>query len=287
MESIGINWGALFKPEYCWRILGLIITWVIVWLLVRYLSRVVARLDERVKGVDIDTREMETLDKLLDYLVITIGILVTIATLGLTSVLYSMLTAAGVITIVIGFAVRDVAANFISGIFVLLDQPFVRGDVVKIGDFTGTVQRISLRTTEIATFDGPVVSMPNSTVATTPIVNYSINEERRVNLTVPISQETDLPAAIETLRELAEGEERRVPEKDITLYVSDLSDGIITLIVMFYTPTALWFATTNDFRRSIIEEFERRGLELAMPVYKSITSRSTLRPNLKQTRRMT
>ena len=269
MESIGINWGALLKPEYGWRILGLIITWVIVWLLVRYLSRVVARLDERVKGVDIDTREMETLDKLLDYLVITIGILVTIAILGLTSVLYSMLTAAGVITIVIGFAVRDVAANFISGIFILLDQPFVRGDVVKIGDFTGTVQRISLRTTEIATFDGPVVSMPNSTVATTSIVNYSINEERRVNLTVPISQETDLPAAIETLRELAEGEERRVPEKDITLYVSDLSDGIITLIVMFYTPTDLWFATTNDFRRSIIEEFERRGLELAVPVYKS------------------
>jgi small conductance mechanosensitive channel len=269
MESIGINWGALLKPEYGWRILGLIITWVIVWLLVRYLSRVVARLDERVKGVDIDTREMETLDKLLDYLVITIGILVTIAILGLTSVLYSMLTAAGVITIVIGFAVRDVAANFISGIFILLDQPFVRGDVVKIGDFTGTVQRISLRTTEIATFDGPVVSMPNSTVATTSIVNYSTNEERRVNLTVPISQETDLPAAIETLRELAEGEERRVPEKDITLYVSDLSDGIITLIVMFYTPTDLWFATTNDFRRSIIEEFERRGLELAVPVYKS------------------
>jgi small conductance mechanosensitive channel len=269
MESIGINWEALLKPEYGWRILGLIITWVIVWLLVRYLSRVVARLDERVKGVDIDTREMETLDKLLDYLVITIGILVTIAILGLTSVLYSMLTAAGVITIVIGFAVRDVAANFISGIFILLDQPFVRGDVVKIGDFTGTVQHISLRTTEIATFDGPVVSMPNSTVATTSIVNYSINEERRVNLTVPISQETDLPAAIETLRELAEGEERRVPEKDITLYVSDLSDGIITLIVMFYTPTDLWFATTNDFRRSIIEEFERRGLGLAMPVYKS------------------
>ncbi len=212
---------------------------------------------------------METLDKLLDYLVIAIGILVSIAILGLTSVLYSMLTAAGVMTIVIGFAVRDVAANFISGIFILLDQPFVRGDVVQIGDFTGTVQHISLRSTEIVTFDGPVVSMPNSTVATTPILNYSTNEERRVNLTVPISQETDLRAAIETLRELAEGEERRVPEKDITLFVSDLSDGTIALTVMFYTPSDLWFATTNDLRRSIVEEFERRGLELAMPVYKS------------------
>ncbi|NIO72105.1 MAG: mechanosensitive ion channel, partial [Anaerolineae bacterium] len=203
MEGIGINWEALLKPEYGWRILGLVLTWVIVWLLVRYLSRVLERLDERIKGVDIDTRDMETLDKLLDYLVITIGILVTIAILNLTSVLYSMLTAAGVMTIVIGFAVRDVAANFISGIFILLDQPFVRGDSVQIGDFSGTVQRISLRSTEIVTFDGPVVSMPNSTVATTPIVNYSINEERRVNLTVAISQETDLRAAIEALRELA------------------------------------------------------------------------------------
>jgi small-conductance mechanosensitive channel len=269
MQSIGINWSALLKPEYGWRILGLIITWLVVWFLVRHLSRLLERLDERIKGVDIDTREMETLDKLLDYLVIAIGILVSIAILGLTSVLYSMLTAAGVMTIVIGFAVRDVAANFISGIFILLDQPFVRGDVVQIGDFTGTVQRISLRSTDIVTFDGPVVSMPNSNVATTPILNYSTNEERRVNLTVPISQETDLRAAIETLRELAEGEERRVPEKDITLFVSDLSDGTIALTVMFYTPSDLWFATTNDLRRSIVEEFERRGLELAMPVYKS------------------
>ena len=269
MESIGINWGALLKPEYGWRILGLVITWVIVWLLVRYLSRVLERLNERIKGIDIDTHDMKTLDKLLDYLVIVIGILVTVAILNLKDVLYSMLTAAGVITIAIGFAVRDVAANFISGIFVLLDQPFVRGDSVQIGDFSGTVQRISLRSTEIATFDGPVVSMPNSTVATTPIVNYSTNEERRVNLTVAISQETDLRAAIETLRELAEGEEQRVPEKDISLYVSDVSDGAIALTVMFYTPAASWFATTNDLRRSIVEEFERRGLELAMPVYKS------------------
>ena len=269
MEGININWGALLKPEYTWRILGLVVTWVVVWFLVRYLSRVLERLDERIKGIDIDTREMKTLDKLLDYLVITIGILVTIAILNLKDVLYSILGAAGIATIVIGFAIRDVAANFISGIFILLDQPFVRGDSVQIGDFSGTVQRISLRSTEIVTFGGPVVSMPNSMAATTPIVNYSINEERRVNLTVAISQETDLRAAIETLRQLAEGEERRISEKDIFLYVSDVSDGAIVLTVMFYTPTASWFATTNDLRRSIVEEFERRGLELAMPVYKS------------------
>jgi small conductance mechanosensitive channel len=269
MEGMDINWGALLKPEYGWRILGLIITWVIVWLLVRYFSRLLERLNARIKGVDIDTRDMKTLDKLLDYLVITIGILVTVAILNLTSVLYSMLTAAGVATIAIGFAVRDVAANFISGIFILLDQPFVRGDSVQIGDFSGTVQRISLRSTEIATFDGPVVSRPNSTVATTPIVNYSTNAERRVNLNVAISQETDLGAAIETLHQLAQGEERRVPEKDISLYVSDVSDGAIVLTVLFYTPAASWFDTSNDLRQSIVEEFERRGLELAMPVYKS------------------
>jgi small conductance mechanosensitive channel len=269
MEGMNINWGALLKPEYGWRLLGIVITWVIVRLLVRHFSLVLERLGERIKGVDTDTRDIETLDKLLDYLFIIIGTLVTIAILDLTSVLYSMLTAAGVMTIVIGFAVRDVAANFISGIFILLDQPFVRGDVVQIGDFTGTVQRISLRSTDIVTFDRPVVSIPNSTVATTPIVNYSTNEERRVNLTVPISRETDLHAAIKALRELAEGEERRVPEGDITLFVSDVSEGTIALTVMFYTPNDLWFATINDFRQAIVEEFERRGLELATPVYKS------------------
>jgi len=81
MESIGINWGALLKPVYGWRILGLVVTWVLVWFLVRYLSHMLKRLNKRIKGVDIDTRDMETLDKLLDYLVIVIGVLVTIAIL--------------------------------------------------------------------------------------------------------------------------------------------------------------------------------------------------------------
>jgi hypothetical protein len=64
MEGIGIKWGTLFKPEYGWRVLGMIITWVIVWLLVRYFSHVLERLNEQIKGIDIDTRDMKTLDKL-------------------------------------------------------------------------------------------------------------------------------------------------------------------------------------------------------------------------------
>ena len=58
MEGIGINWGALLKPEYGWRVLGIVITWAIVWLLVRYFSRVLKRLNERIKGIDIDTRDI-------------------------------------------------------------------------------------------------------------------------------------------------------------------------------------------------------------------------------------
>jgi hypothetical protein len=99
MEGMNINWGALLKPEYGWRLLGIVITWVIVRLLVRHFSLVLERLGERIKGVDTDTRDIETLDKLLDYLFIIIGTLVTIAILDLTSVLYSMLTGPSTTTL--------------------------------------------------------------------------------------------------------------------------------------------------------------------------------------------
>ncbi|MDY7041273.1 MAG: mechanosensitive ion channel, partial [Chloroflexota bacterium] len=133
--------------EFSRRLLGVVAVWVLVYVLVRYLARWVVALDEQIEEFDIDPRELKTLDRLTDYALITLGVIATLSILQLTQLLYSVMTAAGVIGVVVGFAVKDVAANFISGIFILLDRPFVSGDAIKIADYSGKVQRVSLRST--------------------------------------------------------------------------------------------------------------------------------------------
>lgn len=258
------------RLDLLYRILAVAAVWMLVYILVRYLGRWLAALDKKVEEFDIDPRELRTLDRLVDYTLITLGAIATISILQLTSLLYSVMTAAGVVGIVVGFAVKDVAANFISGLFILLDRPFVTGDAIKIGEYSGKVQRVSLRSTEIATFEGPVVTMPNQIVATTPVINYTVNAVRRADITISLSDDADLQQAVDAMRTVAESEERRVKNKDIQVFVSDVREYVIDLTLQCYLPNDVWFTAQNDLRRAVVDEFKRRGLEFAVPVRKNL-----------------
>lgn len=259
-----------FIARVAWgRLIGIAVTWIAAGILVRYLSRWIEAFDDRIRGVDIDSRDLSALDRLLDYAVIIVAVAISVSLLGWTQGLYSLLTAAGVIGIIVGFAVKDVAANFISGIFILIDQPFVTGDAVEVGDYSGQVQKISLRSTGIATWDGPVVSIPNSTVATTPVINYSVNPTRRVNVTFPVAYEEDMDNALDAVRAVIEGEERREKDQGVNVYVSDVRESAVDITALFHVPNDDWFAVLMDFRPKVLTEFRRRGVELAVPVRKT------------------
>ena len=256
--------------SYATRALAIVLVWTVVWILTRYLSRWIDRLDEHVIKIDIDSRELKALDRLLDYIIITIGFIITLAVLGLSKLFYSALATAGVVSIIVGFAAKDVAANFISGIFILLDQPFVSGDLVEIGNYRGTVRKISLRTTEIVTPEGPVVTIPNSKMATEPTVNYSVAAIRLVEVKVSVPKDRDLGQAIQVLRDVAQSESRLEADEDITILVADIGEYGVDLLLRCFTPNDAWLQVRSDLRRCIVEEFQRRGLELAVPVQKSL-----------------
>ena len=243
-----------------WKALGIIFTWVVVWFLVRYASRVLTRLDEQAKRIT--PRDIRTLDKLLDYLFIVLGILITLALLDLTNLLYSALTAAGVIGVIIGFAVRDVASNFISGIFILIDQQFAEGDDIKIGEFSGTVIDVSLRTTTLAAFDGTIVNIPNSNVATTPVINYSIEKVRRISTVVSIEGEGNIDQALETIQQIIQDDDRLCGEKEPVVYVSDVQGETVSIQVFCYVQTSNLIAGKSDLLQRIAQRFREESIPL-------------------------
>jgi small conductance mechanosensitive channel len=260
-----LPWGS-----YVTHAVAIVLIWVVVWILVRYLGRWISNLDERIESFDIDPREMKILDRVFDYIAIATGIIITLSILGVTGLLYSALTAAGVISIIIGLAVKDVAANFISGIFILLDQPFVSGDFVEIGSYSGTVQKVSLRSTEIITLDGPVVTIPNSKMATEPLINYSVASVRRITVTVSVPKDSDVGQAIHVVHDTVQSESRLEAEGDITILVEDIGEYAVDLLLICYASSDSWLQIQSDLHQRIVEEFQRRGLELAVPVRKNL-----------------
>ncbi len=253
------------------RAAGIAITWLVIWLLMRHLSRWVDRLYMRLHHGELDRREFHSLDALLDGVLVTVGILITLAILQLTSLVVSMLTAAGFVGIVVGLAMKDVAANLVSGLFLLLDRPFALGDIVAAGNVQGTVEKISLRTTRIRSLDGPLVTVPNSTIAANAITNYTANPWRRFEIVLTLPRDADVDTALELLQQLAADEPRLSVETTPEVIVGDWRDFSVDLKLICQARNNDWSQVQSDMKRELLTRVKLAGLPRVLPAQRIYT----------------
>ncbi|MEP3947219.1 mechanosensitive ion channel family protein [Ascidiaceihabitans sp.] len=134
------------------------------------------------------------------------GLVIALDILGATALLGTILGAAGIVGLAIGFAVKDTVENFIASIMLSIRQPFRPNDTIEIDGDVGKVIRLTSRATILLSFDGNHIRIPNSTVFKSRIVNYSRNDERRFVFDLGVAPNTDLAQAqslgLQTLNDL-------------------------------------------------------------------------------------
>lgn len=157
------------------------------WFLSNWAARVVRRTMERRKA---DPEIAVLLRMLTRWGIFVLGVVVALE--QVTDSLGALIAGLGVVGFTIGFALQDVAKNFVAGILLLVQQPFEIGDSIEVAGFGGKVLSISLRTTELRTFDGRHVLIPNGDVYVSPIVNFSRALRRRIELKVGVAYDMDL-----------------------------------------------------------------------------------------------
>lgn len=116
--------------------------------------------------------------------IMLVGILIALDLVGLTTVVGAVLGSAGVAGLVLGFAFRDIAENYIAGILLSVRRPFEPGDSVSIDNREGKVISVNSRATVLMTFDGNHLQLPNSLVFKSVVLNYSRNPQRRFEFAV-------------------------------------------------------------------------------------------------------
>jgi small conductance mechanosensitive channel len=130
---------------------------------------------------------------------VVLGVVLTLDILNLTALLGTILGAAGIIGLAIGFAVRDTVENFIASIMLSIRQPFRPKDLVEIEGELGHVIRLTSRATILLSLDGNHVRLPNATVFKSKIINYSRNDERRFTFLLGIDPSADIASAQEII----------------------------------------------------------------------------------------
>ncbi|WP_373355879.1 mechanosensitive ion channel family protein [Pseudoroseicyclus sp. CXY001] len=132
---------------------------------------------------------------------IVIAIVLALDVADASALLGTILGAAGIVGLAVGFAVRDTVENYIASVMLSIRQPFRPNDVIEIGGDEGKVIRLTSRATIILSFDGNHIRIPNATVFKSRIVNYTQNVERRFLFTLTVDPAVDLMAASELAAE--------------------------------------------------------------------------------------
>lgn len=114
---------------------------------------------------------------------------------GLGHIAGTIVGAAGLSAFVIGFALKDIGENFLSGVIMAFDRPFRLGDTIRTGSVEGVVSKLSLRDTHVKTFDGIDVYVPNSQIVKNPLYNYTIDGFIRYSFVVGVDYATDIEQA--------------------------------------------------------------------------------------------
>lgn len=198
------------------------------------------------------------------------GIVVALDILGATALLSTILGAAGIVGLAIGFAVRDTVENFIASIMLSIRQPFRPNDTVEIGGDIGKVIRLTSRATILLSFDGNHIRIPNATVFKSRIVNFSTNDERRFLFDVGVAPDTDLAAAVtlglETLSALPFVINSPAPN----VWVEAIGDSTITIRMTSWIAQheTSFVAARGEAIRGVLGAFDDAGIAMPEPSYR-------------------
>lgn len=207
------------------------------------------------------------------YSVWLLGILLAADALGFEPA--AVATGLGLGSLVLGFALKDVLSNFVSGLLILFTRPFRIHDQIVIGETEGTVQRILLRATQIRTYDGRQVLVPNAEVFTSRVTNNTASPIRRGAVVFHLGYDADLARAGEAARGGAADASGVLADPAPTALVSELGSDDVSLEVRFWSDSRRsdFVATRAVVREAVVAELRAAGIELPDPDRRTVQLR--------------
>jgi len=202
-------------------------------------------------------------------LIIFIGFMIAmvIAVPGFTPA--KLIGALGIGSVAIGFAFKDIFQNLLSGILLLISEPFRIGDQIVSGDYEGTVEDIKIRATTIKTYDGRQVVIPNSDLYTSALTVNTAYKQRRLQLAVGIGYADDINEAKAEIMQALSRADTVSKEATPTIIAVNLGDSTIDLIVRWFIDDGTQANKVSSIDQVLIEiktALDVAGIDMPFPV---------------------
>jgi len=237
--------------------------WVLLfWLLYRVLARVIDGTLRRSHRVNLGVRQL--IKRSFRLVFVAFAVVVVLGELGMN--VGALIAGLGIAGIALGFAARDTLENFISGITILLDQPFRVGDNVVIEDTFGTVQEITLRSTRIRTLNNEVAVLPNAHMIQQKLINHTLLGVLRIVVPFGIAYKEYPQQAREAVLKATQGDNRLHPDYPPSVVVTAMNESSVDMeLRLFLKDPQLEIAVRFDYLERVREALRQADIEIPFP----------------------
>lgn len=244
-----------------------LISGIVIFILTVVGSGFIAKWVRKLAKKKIESKEMlQLIFRITKWIILIVGTIFALDQVDFN--VTSFIAGLGVAGFTIGFALQDIAKNFISGMMLLYRQPFNLGEYVKVASLDGTVREINVRDTVIETRDGELIIIPNKEVFENPIINYTHSQYRRREVKIGLGYEEDAERAsdifLETIKEI-DGVE---VDKGITIRAEALGDSTLSLSAIYWVNQQEndIFEVHSDVIKAIKTTAEEHQINLPYPI---------------------
>ena len=249
--------------EAGWILLKIVLA-LVIYFIGKQLIKWVVRIMDRAFGrhhVEVSLRSF--LRSMVKVLLMVVLLLAIVQTLGInTSSFLALLASAG---LAIGMALSGTLQNFAGGVILLLLRPYKVGDYVEAQGQSGTVESIGLFSTCLKTPDNQTIYVPNNTIATSIIDNYSQSETRRVDWTLSISYGDDVDVARREILAMLAADKRVLTDTAPVVYVKNLGESSVDLVIRAWVANADYWGLYFDMNEKMYKELPSKGINFPFP----------------------
>jgi small conductance mechanosensitive channel len=240
----------------------------IVALLILIIGKMIAKIIR--KGVqkllehkNVDNTVISFVSSLVYGLAILVSFIAAISHLGFnTSSLVAIVGAAG---LAIGLALQGSLSNFASGILLISLKPFKSGDFVEVSGTAGVVEEVNIFSTQLRTGDNKTVIIPNGSITSGTITNYSKKPTRRIDLVIGVSYDADLAKTRDILTQITSNHELVLKDQAVTIGVSELADNSVNFVVRPWVKTENYWPVYFELLETIKLDLDKAGIEIPYP----------------------
>jgi len=198
------------------------------------------------------------------YFLIAFAFVLALSYLGIDLSKFNLM--AGALGLGIGFGLQNIISNFISGLILIFERPIQAKDVVEVGSLLGEVKKIGVRSSNIRTFNGAEVVVPNSNLISNEVINWTLSDNvKRMEIKIGASYGTDLQEVVNILKEVATNHSMVLQKPLPRALFDEFGDSSLNFRLLFWVMVDDAIQAKSDVSIAIYNKFNERGITIPFP----------------------